>query len=366
MKITMATAEELVMDVLRPQLVPGLISSPGIGKSALAASIAKKHNLKLVDIRLSQMDPADLNGFPFLLKSSNADGTEAPVRAGYVPMNIFPIEEDPLPYKYEYSLDIKTGLTNRKQIGRYAGWLVLLDEFNSAPLAVQAAAYKVVLDRMVGMHKMHPRCAVITAGNLSTDKAIVNRVGTAMQSRLIWLEIEVCEKAWGTWADDHDIDHRVKSYIKFKPDELHKFNPNHDEHTFPCPRTWEFMSKIIIPWDDIVVGKLPLLAGTVGESSARSFFAYSKIYRKIPTIQQIIQNPNAVQLTDDPGLQYALSGMVAHHMTAFNADSLMPFIRRLSIDFQVIVLRAAIAKDVNVMSTPEVKKWVKVYSKELM
>jgi len=366
----MATAEELVMDTLRPKLVPSLISSPGIGKSALAASIAKKHNLKLVDIRLSQMDPADLNGFPFLLnkgvRGEDIPKEEAPVRAGYVPMNIFPIREDPLPTKYEFSLDVATGKTSKKAVGQYAGWLVLLDEFNSAPLAVQAAAYKVVLDRMVGMHEMHPRCAVITAGNLSTDKAIVNRVGTAMQSRLVWLEIEVCAKAWGVWADENDIDHRVKSFIKFKPDLLHRFNPNHDEHTFPCPRTWEFMSKIVSSWEDIVVGKLPLLAGTVGESAAREFFAYTKIYRKIPTIKEIIQNPNAVQLTDDPGLQYALSGMIAHHMTVINADALMPFIRRLSIDFQVIVLRAAIAKDVNVMNTPEVKKWVKVYSKELM
>ena len=94
MQITMSTAEELVMDVLRPRLVPGLISSPGIGKSALAASIAQKHNLKLIDIRLSQMDPADLNGFPFLMKPDN---NKQVTRAGYVPMDIFPIKGDPLP-----------------------------------------------------------------------------------------------------------------------------------------------------------------------------------------------------------------------------------------------------------------------------
>jgi hypothetical protein len=348
MQITMATAEELVMDTLRPRLVPGLISSPGIGKSALAASIAIKGNLKLIDIRLSQMDPADLNGFPFLQKPANDSQI---VRAGYVPMDIFPVEGDPLPVD--------------KDGNEMAGWLILLDEFNSAPLSVQAAAYKVVLDRMVGMHKMHNRCWVITAGNLSTDKAIVNRVGTAMQSRLIWLEIQVCKDAWERWANAHDIDYRVKSFINFKPDALHKFDPNHHEHTFPCPRTWEFMSRIIKPWKTIPVAKLPLLAGTVGEGMGREFFAYSKIYKQIPTIQEIIRTPGQVNVGDEPSLQHALSGLVSHHMTIANADALMVFIRRLAIDFQAIVLRSAIAKDVRIMETLEVKKWIKVHAKEL-
>jgi len=346
MKITMSTAEELVMDVLRSRHVPSLISSPGIGKSALAKSIAKKQNLKLIDIRLSQMDPADLNGFPFLQKEANGV-----TRAGYVPMDIFPVEGDPLPVD-------KNGLT-------MAGWLILLDVFNSAPLSVQAAAYKVVLDRMIGMYKMHPRCAVITAGNLSTDKAIVNRVGTAMQSRLIWLEIKVCTKAWHLWANDNDIDHRVKAFLNFKPDSLHKFRPNHEEHTFACPRTWEFMSDVIKPWAEVKVSKLPLLAGTVGEGMGREIYAFTKIYKKIPTIQEIIRNPGQVLLSDDPSLQHAMTGLVSHHMTTANADSLMPFVRRLAIDFQAIVLRSSIAKDTRIMESIEVKKWIKVHAKEL-
>jgi hypothetical protein len=343
MQITMASAEELTMDILNARLVPSLISSPGIGKSALARAIADKHDMQLIDIRLSQMDPSDLNGFPFLQKAVD---DHAPVKAGYVPMDIFPIEADSLP------------------VGKN-GWLVLLDEFNSAPLSVQAAAYKVILDRMVGMYKMHPKCHVISAGNLSTDKAIVNRVGTAMQSRLIWLEIQTCVKAWKKWADHNDIDHRVKSFINFKPDAIHKFDPNHNEHTFPCPRTWEFMSRIIANIPEIGINKLPLLAGTIGEGMGREFWAFTKVYKQIPTIAEIISNPDDVPLTRDPSLQHALAGLVAHHMTLEDANDLMKFVNRLEIDFQGIVLRAAIAKDTRILDTSEVKKWVKKHAREL-
>lgn len=349
MQITMASAEELTMDILNARLVPSLISSPGIGKSALARSIAKKHNMKLIDIRLSQMDPSDLNGFPFLQKHEN----NAPQKAGYVPMDIFPVEGDPMP------LD-----KNGNQMG---GWLVLLDEFNSAPLSVQAAAYKVVLDRMVGMHKMHPKCHVISAGNLSTDKAIVNRVGTAMQSRLIWLEIKTCVKAWKRWADNNDIDHRVKSFINFKPDAIHKFDPNHNEHTFPCPRTYEFLSKIICLWPgtEIPINKLPLLAGTIGEGMGREFWAFTKVYKKIPTIEKIKEDPMSIELARDPSLQHAMAGLVAHHMTLEDSPTLMKFVNRLEVDFQGIVLRAAIAKDTRILDTRAVKAWVKKHAREL-
>jgi len=353
MQITMASAEALTMNILNARLVPSLISSPGIGKSALAKSIAAKHNMKLIDIRLSQMDPSDLNGFPFLQRALNQDGTEAPAKAGYVPMDIFPIETDSLP------LDANGNVM--------AGWLVLLDEFNSAPLSVQAAAYKVILDRMVGMYKMHPKCHVISAGNLSTDKAIVNRVGTAMQSRLIWLEIKVCVKAWKKWADNNNIDHRIKSFINFKPDAIHKFDPNHNEHTFPCPRTWEFLSKIVslLPGTEIPIDKLPLLAGTIGEGMGREFWAFTKVYKKIPTIQQIIDHPMAVSLSRDPSLQHAMAGLIAHHMSLDNVADLMKFVNRLEIDFQGIVLRAAIAKDTRMLDSQAVKAWVKKHAQEL-
>ena len=337
--ITMAEAPELVMDILSANLVANLLSSPGIGKSNLAEQIAKKYNLKLIDIRLSFYDPADLNGFPFIL-----DRKAKYVKAGYVPMNIFPIAGDPLPLDEDGN--------------EMAGWLLLLDEFASAPLTVQAAAYKLILDKMVGMHHLHKNVAIITASNLAQDKAFVNRLSTAMQSRLISLQIRVCPKAWGIWADKAQLDHRVRSFIKFKPEMLHKFDPNHNDLTFPCPRTWEFMSKLVKKIKIIPGSKIPLLTGTVGEGAGREFFTYCQIFKSLCTIDQILADPEYVKFGNDPSVHYALSGLVAHHMNTTNAEDLMKFIMRLGIDFQVITLRAAIAKDHAIKNTKAVNKWI--------
>lgn len=53
--------EESVIDVIKANLVAMITSSPGLGKSSLASKIAKQFNLFLIDIRLSQCDPTDLN-----------------------------------------------------------------------------------------------------------------------------------------------------------------------------------------------------------------------------------------------------------------------------------------------------------------
>lgn len=344
--ITMAEAETAILDIIKPHLTPFLMSPPGVGKSNLAHQIAKKFNLKVIDIRLSTYDPADLNGFPFIQNEQNGHKVN---KAGYVPMDTFPIEGDEIPEGYK-------------------GWMILLDEFNSAPLTVQAAAYKLILDKMVGQYKLHKNTIILAAGNRMIDKAITNRIGTAMQSRVITLLIEVSHTAWQKWAAKNNIDHRVISFLNRHPELLHNFNPDHQELTFPCPRTWEFLSRIVSSWKEISLNKLAVMCGTVGEGAARQFLAYSEIYSnpKFPTIEKIYANPEGCELADDPSIHYAVAGLVAHHLNKDNVDTLIKFISRLDIDFQVNTIRAGIAKNRDIIQTASYRKWIAKNAEEFL
>jgi len=341
--ITMAHAETACMDVIRAGLVPFLMSPPGIGKSDLAHQIAKKYGLFVIDIRLSTYDPSDLNGFPFLQQIKGIQ------KAGYVPMNTFPIEGEEPPEGYK-------------------GWMILLDEFNSAPITVQAAAYKLILDRMVGQYRLHKKVVIMAAGNRMMDKAITNRIGTAMQSRVITLLVKVCFDAWMDWAITHDIDHRVISFLKVQPNLLHNFNPDHQELTFACPRTWHFTSKIIKPWPMVTLDKLAVLAGTTGEGSARQFLAYNEIYANpdFPTLERILEDPKQCRLGDDPSIQFAVANMVSYHMNEKNANKLIEFMYRLDIDHQVNCMRSAVASNREIKKTEGYGGWIAKHSDELL
>lgn len=351
-EVTLKQAKPLIMDTLRAHLTPQLVSSPGVGKSAIMREIAEEWNLKLIDIRLTEYDPTELNGYPFIL---NPKDEMHLVRAGHVPMVTFPTEHDPLP------VNPKTGKPFR-------GWLILLDEFPSAPLAVQAAAYKITLDRMVGNHNLHKNCFVATAGNKATDKAIVKKLSTAQQSRLITLVIKACSDTWLEWAERVNIDYRVRSFIRWKPEEIHRFDPNHADLTFPCPRTWHFISRLATAnkWEDIPHEKLPLLAGTVGHAAAQMFFSFCEVFGRLPDIKDICYDPEGCQLPNEISVHHAAAGLVAHHINKDNAAPLIRFLNRLPADLQTVTLRNAIKRDDELRQVKEVLVWASRNTKELI
>jgi len=61
MDISYTQATKHLEKTLAAGLVPILKGSPGLGKSTLIKSIADKFNLQIIDLRLSQCDPTDLN-----------------------------------------------------------------------------------------------------------------------------------------------------------------------------------------------------------------------------------------------------------------------------------------------------------------
>lgn len=352
MEINLADAKELIMDCGRAKRTANLVSSPGLGKSAVCAEIARHWKLKLIDIRLTEYDPTELNGYPFIL---NPKDEWHLIKAGHVPMETFPTIHDKIPEGYK-------------------GWLILLDEFPSAPLSVQAAAYKITLDRKVGQHQLHNNCMIVTAGNKQTDKAIVNRMSTAQQSRLSTLVIKACLNTWLDWAERADatnwgpIDHRIRSFLRWKPELLHDFNPDHADLTFPCPRTWHITSDLAQAnkWETLEYKKLPLLAGTVGHGAARQFHAFTEVFEHLPTIKEIISNPLMCNLPDEISVHHAAAGLVGHHIDKTNAKPLFQFLSRLPADIQTVTLRNAIRRKDELRTVPELLQWAAQNSKELI
>ena len=119
----------------------------------------------------------------------------------------------------------------------YDGWMLFLDEITNAPMAVQGAAYKLILDREVGQYKLHDKVFIASAGNLITDAAAVTgEMSTALKSRMAHINIEFSRDAWFDWAMEAGVHHAITSFLKFMPGEMYRFDPKDAADTFPCPR----------------------------------------------------------------------------------------------------------------------------------
>lgn len=311
---------------------------PGAGKSDIVREVAEKFNLEVIDIRLSQMDPTELMGYPKL------DGD----KGTFVPMDLFPLQGDPLPE------------------GK-AGWCLFFDEITSVSKSVEAAAYKIILDKHVGMHKLHHNVVMVCAGNRNTDGAVATKMGTAMSSRMMHFDLEVSTKDWILWANNHDIDHRIVSFMEFRPNAVSQFDPKHMDHTFPCPRTWAILSSVLKKIHQPALEDIYLLEACIGKGMARDFFAYLQVANKMPTIGAILSNPTKITIPEEPhDLKIALTGLASHHANEGNLDKIIQFLMRLPIENQVVGVRNIVQKDASLFETAAISEWTRANANEIL
>lgn len=331
-------AKKLIAMTLAAGIVPMLHGSPAIGKSSVVAELAKKANLMLLDERLTSYDAAEMNG----LLNFNADRS----RSQFIPMENFPLDTDELPINPE------TGVA-------YSGWLLLLDELPSASRAVMAAAYKLILDRKVGKRNLHPKCFIVAAGNLDTDNAIVNQMGTALKSRMVNYYLQPDLQHWLEFMQKADrLDYRIPAFLAYKSDLFFNFSPDTTDDTFGSPRTWEMLSKQIRTMKSVGWDELALVCGTVGAAAGREFVAFVEYFGKLPSIGEITANPTSARIPAEMSFQYALAGMLGVETKRSNAKEVFQYIDRLNPEFQFITVRGMVAAKSDAIDSKEMNAWI--------
>lgn len=307
--------------ILAAGLVPFVQSSPGMGKSSIMASIARENNLKMIDHRMSTSAPEDMSGLPRFTEDGFAEFAQF--------KDLFPLEGMPLPID-------KAG-------NEMEGWMLFLDEWNSAKKEVQAASYKLILDKMVGQKNLHERVVICAAGNLATDRAIVNSLSTAMQSRVVHLEMIIDFDEWlYDVALPNKYDRRVIAFLNMYKSKLMDFDPKHNEKTFCCPRTWEFMNKLITVTGTVKESDAAMYAGTITSGVATSFIQFCKVFENLITVEQILADPAGCMIPGDLASKWAVISAIMEKIDEDNFSDLSEYVDRFTMDFRVLFYRSAL------------------------
>lgn len=326
--VTPRKARGMILDCFAAGLVPFLKGPPGVGKSAIIKSIAEEHNLKMIDHRLSTSEPTDLLGLPKVMDD----------HARFVPFkDLFPLRGMPLPPNKD-------------------GWMLFLDEFNSALKPTQAASYKLILDRMTGQEHLHERVVLCAAGNRESDRAIVNAISTAMQSRVVTMELEVSHQDWlEDVALKEGYDSRIIAYLSQHPSKLMDFRPDHVEHTFCCPRTWEFMNRLI-QGKEVDPEKTTLYAGTITSGIAVDFVQFTKVYKNLVNFREVLEDPENCRIPGDLSTKWATITHLMEKVEDKNFGALATYASRFPLDFRILFFRSTLVQKPALRSHPAFKK----------
>lgn len=315
---------------------------PGIGKSQAIRQMAKVIEAKtgktvsVTDVRLLLFNPIDLRGIP----TANADKT----LAVWLKPQIF-------------QMDPGDGVIN----------ILFLDEISAAPQSVQAAAYQITLDRVVGEHKLPENCIVIAAGNRVTDKSVAYKMPKALANRLLHIEVEGSFIAWKEWAIQSGINDKVLGFLSFRQNYLMGFDPSSDDLAFATPRSWEMVSNLLNNVDDDVDRMYPLIAGLVGTGVAVELRTWTKVYRELPEIEDIFDGkmPDMPKNTD---AMYALTASMISYAREHKNDirriaNSIAYADRMPPDFSAVLMKDYMYIEEGfrekLLTIPEFSKWLK-------
>ena len=296
-----------------------LLGPAGVGKSVmvkeLAEELAEEQNREFIDysddvldeilrnpdkyfvycdIRLTEVEPADLIGIP---REHN----------GYVTYR---------PLGWGRALSVCPGI-------------LFLDEItNVQRLDVQAAMYKLLLDRKVGFVKLHKDVLVVAAGNRPEDSALAVPLPAPAINRVLKLTIRPPKlEEWMEWMYrkyGNDWDQRVLGFLK-KFSQYFLQKPEAETlDQFATPRKWTNLALIShkIPMDVLEA----IVEGEVGKEAATHFMAFIKI--NIPELEEIIRHPE-IYLKLDSEQRY----FVIVQMSSF----LMSEMRKQNVDLNALL-----------------------------
>jgi len=318
---------------------------PGVGKSQgvrqLADYIQRATGKKTVvtDVRLLLFNPIDLRGIP------TADQNKQ--FAIWLRPKIFDMSPD------------------RDTVN-----ILFLDEISAAPPSVQAAAYQITLDRVIGEHRLPDNCIVIAAGNRVTDKSVAYKMPKALSNRMLHLQIDVDFDSWKQWALAQKLDLRVVGFLTARQNALCTFDGGNDDVAYATPRSWEMVSNVLLEgsYNDAKAA-YPLIAGLVGIGLANEFCSWCRTHATLPDVNKILAGIPQPMPTS-PDALYAtvrlLSAAVGNCQDREKTRVLVAYSTKLPPDYTASLYKELLSKGEAVkrqlMQIPDFVRWVSTHA----
>lgn len=327
---TFASALDDLTFCLTHGLTAMLEGPPGVGKTDMVALACANLGRGLVTDTLSTQESVDLRGLPF--------------REGGV-----------------------TGWSRPEFLDRLhnAGPAPVLfwDEANAVSQSLQVPLMQMTLNGRVGPHDLPAGTTVVLAGNRVGDRAAAQRMGTALNSRLLFIPVEPDLKTWLAWAVKADVSPVIRAFLMLRgtgthgrPGLFHNFDPSKPEvRAFACPRSYTQSSPIVDHASD--AQRLRLLVGKIGEAAACELDGFTRIMRTLPPIPAILADPLSVDVPDNIGSQYALATALSKAANPTNLKNVAAYMNRVGPEFLTVTMTDAVRRNHDLASTRAYIDW---------
>ncbi|MCC9644111.1 AAA family ATPase [Rhodopirellula sp. JC740] len=235
-----------LLEITPPDQNIMLVGKHGIGKSQIIADHFTARGMKVVPFFLGQMsDPGDLIG---LLHKDEATG-----RSEFLPPFWWPVNDEPI--------------------------VLFLDELNRARPEILQSVMELTLNKTLAGKRLPEGSVIISAVN-EGDEYQLTDLDPALISRFNLYQFAPTVEDWLLWAEQHEVDDRVTSFIQQQPQFLDGEGSapgNEDVDAMsglvktPDRRGWARVSSMLDGVESIGPLHIKLVAGVVGSPAAMAF-----------------------------------------------------------------------------------------------
>lgn len=191
-----------------------LMGPAGIGKSSIVKQLAEEDDAELIDIRLSEYEPQDLVGLPYLADIGNEKVTKF-ARPSWWPVDA------------------------RKKV------YVFLDELDRCREDMHPSAMQLALDRRAGGRKLHDNVVMWAACN--GEDYLTIPIDQALMDRFAVVHLNPTVQEWRSWARRNGIAKSVVDFIQQNPNMLDTPDNMIGKPNVVCPsrRSWADFGKML-------------------------------------------------------------------------------------------------------------------------
>lgn len=285
LEIDMAQLEKILL-VLPKHIVPMIWGPPGIGKTQTVGAVARKLGAGLRTIVTSTYEPTDIGGVPMPVTVEGAT-------------------------RYVRYLVAKWAWDATVESGNNAPIILFFDDLATAHEQVQAACYRVFLEKVIGDLELHENVRVYGAGNRPEDNAATHNMPTPLANRMMHLYATYSPDSWVNWAVDNGVHHWLVSYIRTHGQQLCTFDADASEKAMATPRTLHMLSDTLLALESAGMNndrhadiRFRVTAGLVSKGWATNFFHFVKVAERAIGPQQIIKDPEKAPLPKELDLAH--------------------------------------------------------------
>ncbi|MCI0349082.1 MAG: hypothetical protein L0Z53_06615 [Acidobacteriales bacterium] len=230
----------------------------------------------------------------------------------------------------------------------------IVDDVGQARMSVQASLMQAVHLREVDGVPIRENVTWALASNRREDKAAVTGMVSALLDRMVVaVNLDFDANELGSHLLAKGYEPLLAAFIRFNPRSVH-FEVKDEFVKNSTPRSIEGFAQLLqIPG----LNSIEVLSGACGPSFATEYLSYAKVERKLPTLEQIVKDPEGTAVPEEKDVLFALMASLAGRLDKKTLAPGIEYISRCPPEFAVMAMKDLVKRVPEIGQEQAFKTW---------